>query len=573
MNGSYDRMVKKFSNLKIVHAFFLILLVGALSFIAIGVVSFADMRLLDKNTNIMYDDNLIPISQAGEIRKNLLFLRLDVTKAVYEEKKDEYISDIETIDATIRKTMKDFSVHQSGNEEKKLISSFNTNYEKYMETWRNIKERLLKNEEIEASVMNEYKILGNNLVATLDELIKHKKMEADSLKEASNKTYISAIRILLGIFIAVILIFSALSLASVNIIRKALKQITADLERISQGDFTVIMDLTSKNEFGIMKKSLSSTIENISKMLISIKAAIKTMGHQSENLSAISEEMAASSQEVANATQEISSGAMSQASVLSGINDTIISFGRDLDGITKAITDVDSKAQKINSMAVNNDKKLQDLINSIYAISTSFNSVSTKISDLGKNITKINEITVLINSIADQTNLLALNAAIEAARAGESGRGFAVVADEIRKLAEQSKTSSENINSLLKNVLSESSAVVGTTDSVNKELNSQIVVINNSIESFKDINNAIGDILPKIDNINKSAVKINKEKNSIVTKIEVSATVAERTSASSEEIAASTQEMNASSEQVASTAQELTQVSREIIAQVDKFKL
>jgi methyl-accepting chemotaxis protein len=117
------------------------------------------------------------------------------------------------------------------------------------------------------------------------------------------------------------------------------------------------------------------------------------------------------------------------------------------------------------------------LINSVNIVSSSFKDFIKKIEMLNKNIVQISDITTLINGIAEQTNLLALNAAIEATRAGESGRGFAVVADEIRKLAEQSQTSSKNIESLISGISREANIIIKTTDGLNNELNNQVEVM------------------------------------------------------------------------------------------------
>lgn len=89
--------------------------------------------------------------------------------------------------------------------------------------------------------------------------------------------------------------------------------------------------------------------------------------------------------------------------------------------------------------------------------------VTERLTGLSGSVNQVGEILEVINGIAEQTNLLALNAAIEAARAGEAGRGFAVVAEEVRKLAEQSRASTDKIRGLLNNIASETNEVVSTS--------------------------------------------------------------------------------------------------------------
>ncbi|MGE4272484.1 MAG: methyl-accepting chemotaxis protein [Desulfitobacterium sp.] len=130
---------------------------------------------------------------------------------------------------------------------------------------------------------------------------------------------------------------------------------------------------------------------------------------------------------------------------------------------------------------------------------------------------KVNEIVDGVENIANQTNLLALNAAIEAARAGEAGRGFAVVAEEVRKLADGTKTSLEDMRSFVNNIqeaaVSGQSSMENTMNSTAK-MHSQLDVISQTIiENVSMLKNTISDvdlITESLEHIKESAGQINQ---------------------------------------------------------------
>lgn len=378
-------------------------------------------------------------------------------------------------------------------------------------------------------------------------------------------------------FLIAMVLFAVLSLIIVLIFSRKLqnniKVIQSSLDKMGNGDLTEGIVLKTKDEIEVIGNSINEFRLKISAILGSMKNNANDVLGKSEDLSNISLEMASSSQNVSAVIQQVAEGSSSQASGLISINNTVSGFGEQIESIASSIGEVDNNAKVVNLKAKENNDDLNVLVKSVNDTSSAFKDVVNRVNGLGNNISRINEITNLINDIADQTNLLALNAAIEAARAGEAGRGFAVVADEIRKLAEQSKDSSENINKILEDISAESNAVVGTTDDVNNRLVNQVDVIKKATSSFKEIINVVEAILPKIDTVNKSAGSINRDKDEIIRNIETASTSAEEISSSSQEIASLSEELTASTEEVAATAERLSSMMNEMTQMINQFKL
>lgn len=157
------------------------------------------------------------------------------------------------------------------------------------------------------------------------------------------------------------------------------------------------------------------------------------------------------------------------------------------------------------------------------------------INGLNQKSVNIEQIIDVIRSIADQTNLLALNASIESARAGEAGKGFAVVADEIRKLAEQSKDSVNNISNIIKELQSDSEKslqAVSALRDVNKKQNQ---IVQTTKEIFNEVNNKMTIVDNNVDKVTEKINDIFEANDNIVEHINELSAVSEETMANAQE--------------------------------------
>ena len=304
-------------------------------------------------------------------------------------------------------------------------------------------------------------------------------------------------------------------------------------DNMASGDFSVQVPayyLNFKDEIGILAKSFDKMQKSLKEMLSIVKQGTDKVYESTESLAASSEEMNAGLEEVSASANEFSGSAQS--------------LGESSDEMHKLGTRISARAQSGYEAVGKAVAQMQD-------ISRSVSELKENVSSLNSHAENIGNIIDSIKGIAEQTNLLALNAAIEAARAGEHGRGFAVVAEEVRKLAEQSASSAEEITGIIESIQLDSRNVA------ERMAQSAKVVA----DGTKAVNSA-GSVLESI----------IKEIQLIVDKIGRVASAAQEISSGSEEISAAVEEQTATMNEIANASAILHGLVNDVEIAVAKFK-
>jgi methyl-accepting chemotaxis protein len=361
-----------------------------------------------------------------------------------------------------------------------------------------------------------------------------------------------------------------------NSITKGLIVIADTIRFMSNGDLT--QDIPQKyrkknDEIGILADSLFKMQGALRLIIEDIKYSSSKIDDYAINLSDVIGTVTDATDNVTVSMQDIAKGSGEQAEEFIKIMEGLNHFSEELENMVQLISHVDQDTISLRDLTEASNDKMRFMASSSQRMNETFQSFIDKFSNLGENIQKVNEISNFINEIADQTDLLALNAAIEAARAGEAGKGFAVVADHIRSLADQTKSSSIHINTIIQGIGKLTGNMVVGVKALNKELDQQIEILHITMKSFEAMIDAFQKFAPEIRAVNTSAHMIDNEKNRIIGKVEGVAVIAQQTSAATEEVAASAEEMNASMDEIMNATQVLTITSRNMQEHVERFKL
>lgn len=245
--------------------------------------------------------------------------------------------------------------------------------------------------------------------------------------------------------------------------------------------------------------------------------------------------------------------------------DSIRAVGAAIEQMSGNIREVESISQEANALAhsageasLAGKATLQSSLSSVNAASGKMSESLAVIEQLVEDSRAINRINELIKELSDQTNLLALNAAIEAARAGEQGRGFAVVADEVRKLAQRSQASSNDISELVVRIRDDAEQTIALVRSSSDEVRGATGNTATAVAEFDDILQRLKILSGKSATISSSLSAQNSAVSEIVRNTDLLFTLSEQNAQGADETARQGQDVA----QSAQTLQQAVQTFR-----------
>ncbi len=463
----------------------------------------------------------------------------------------------------------------SSENEKNIFQAFINEWERFESIQKEVVIASANNDDEKAGELLteaavEFKTSQSHLEKLLD--INHddaKALDNDAIESYQNgkmQTFILlAIALLLNISVA---------LYMNKIITNPVKFISKLLNKIANGDLKVEkVRVKTKDEIAVLGNA-------VNQMAGSLQGLIGEIKNTSEHVVSASEELTASASETSRATEQITSTIQEVATGTENQVKSVDDCAASIERLSNGIEQVASSAHNVNitmdatlEKSDNGNKAVQNAINQMDSVNKSVDELSVVIKGLGARSQEIGNILDVITDISAQTNLLALNAAIEAARAGEQGRGFAVVADEVRKLAEQSANSAQQISEMISVIQEETKFAVQSMTSTVQEVSEGIATVNIANESFEEIQQAIKgvsqqilDVTTSSEQMSVSIEEINKVMNLIIEMTGLTAT-------GTQNITSATEEQLSSMEEITASAISLSQMSEKLQEYTLRFKV
>lgn len=356
-------------------------------------------------------------------------------------------------------------------------------------------------------------------------------------------------------------------------IRKPLIALSESAEKISHGDLTQHIEVRTHDEIGKLAQSFNE-------MSFKLKQVIQAVQNSIENVAASSEELTASAGQTTQATEHITSSIEQFSNSNEHQNDMIEKSSVQLNEMDRSLSLMVDTTSHMMESSIDSSKTaqaggelVQKTAGQMQTIEQAVKEAELVIQGLEQKSKDITNILGVINGIADQTNLLALNAAIEAARAGEAGRGFSVVAEEVRKLAEQSGSSSKEIESLTNEIVEEIEKSQNMFKQVAGEVQSGLNITDETKISFEKITDKTSEMTEQMKQMNGTAKELSHGSNDISHAVNQIKELSRESSAGFQDIAASAEEQLASMEEISSSSATLSQMAEELRELIKQFKI
>ncbi|WP_419875694.1 methyl-accepting chemotaxis protein [Candidatus Pristimantibacillus sp. PTI5] len=385
-----------------------------------------------------------------------------------------------------------------------------------------------------------------------------------------------ALRIMLWKSVTIAAILSLIAIVIiVSLIRLALKP----LKRLAQvsslaakGDLTLAVPVKGGNEIAQVSLAFNEMIASLRQLTSNIRTTSDEVAGSAYNMQQSAEQTSRATEEVTEAIQEVASGSDTQLQSFQECQRAMTEMTIGIQRIAESTSSVSELAADTTALASEGEAVIDQTLQQMQAIESNVIATVSTLHELMEQSDHIGSILALISDVANQTNLLALNASIEAARAGEHGKGFAVVAHEIRKLAERSKESSEQIAAILHSIGSYTSTAVSSMEQSVEAARIGSSITSHAGESFRSIVTSIRDVSSQVQEVSAASEQMSAGSEQIAASLDELEGITANAAGNSQRVAAASEEQLASMQEVASSAEQLRNLAASLNEAIGRFK-
>ena len=478
----------------------------------------------------------------GKIRLGVVSYKADVLAAVAapDAATMAIYSNNFTADANqITNNISSYTALVTSSQGKAMLQNFQAVYQPWLATIQSLTQALQQNNtghtsQIAYTATHDLNQQTNAVVTELTSMVTYTQNKVNSDSANLNNTYSQMITITVILFLLAIIISMVLSQLLSKIIVDPLHAVGKTVRDISDGILDDISDLVTqyggKDATGQIVIGLNESILKLRTLIGNVTKMSARMTKSSDRINEIVHKSHEITEQVSETIHQVAVGAQDQSAQLNVVT-----------------TESDVLGQQSQQMQTMSSETM--LI--IMALKKDIETTAQQMNVLAAGSIEIGQIVQTINDLADQTNLLALNAAIEAARAGEQGRGFAVVAEEVRKLAERSAASTQDIRKLIGTTQSETQKAVESMELSVQQVDSGTAKVAGTADAAKQM-------AERIRRVNEAILSV--------------ASVKEENSAAAEEVSAATLEMLEQSNQMVQTIDTVKNIASDLYDAALVFK-